>query len=91
MSSLMFFVACSLSAQPPVHPLVFNATGASPAPRPVLAHLGSNRAPDGHTLAVNSQFLMRDGKPWISVMGELHFSRYPEAYWEEEILKGTSA
>ncbi|MGC1659337.1 MAG: beta-galactosidase [Candidatus Acidiferrales bacterium] len=25
--------------------------------------------------------------PWLPVMGEFHFSRYPEAYWEEEILK----
>ncbi len=30
---------------------------------------------------------MRDGKPWIPVMGEFHFTRYPEPYWEEEILK----
>jgi beta-galactosidase len=28
-----------------------------------------------------------DGKPWLSVMGEFHFSRYPEEYWEEELLK----
>jgi hypothetical protein len=30
---------------------------------------------------------MRDGKPWIPVMGEFHYTRYPETYWEEEILK----
>jgi hypothetical protein len=30
---------------------------------------------------------MRDGKPWIPVMGEFHYTRYPERYWEEEILK----
>jgi hypothetical protein len=30
---------------------------------------------------------MRDGKPWLPVMGEFHYTRYPESYWEEEILK----
>jgi len=55
--------------------------------RPVPTQLGSNRAPDGATLSANSQYLTRDGKPWIPVMGEFHYTRYPEAYWEEEILK----
>jgi hypothetical protein len=49
--------------------------------------LGTNRAPDGSTITVNNQYLMRDGKPWIPVMGEFHYTRYPETYWEEEILK----
>ena len=30
------------------------------------------------------EFAMRQRLP---VMGEFHFARYPEAYWEEEILK----
>lgn len=28
-----------------------------------------------------------DGKPWFPIMGEMHFSRYPECYWEEELCK----
>jgi hypothetical protein len=49
--------------------------------------LGTNRTPNGSTITVNSQYLMRDGKPWIPVMGEFHYTRYPEKFWEEEILK----
>jgi hypothetical protein len=30
---------------------------------------------------------MFDGAPWFPVMGEFHFARYPEPFWEEEILK----
>jgi len=67
--------------------LSFDATAPSLAPVPVPTQLGTNRAPNGDTLLVNSQYLMRNGKPWIPVMGEFHFTRYPEAYWEEEILK----
>jgi beta-galactosidase len=34
---------------------------------------------------------MLDGKPWLPVMGEFHFSRYPDAGWEEQILKMKAA
>lgn len=83
---LYVFASC-LCAQPPVNRLVFDATTPNPAPLPVPTQLGSNHAPDGNTITVNSQYLMRGGKPWVPVMGEFHFTRYPEAYWEEEILK----
>jgi hypothetical protein len=83
----LFLFSCGLSAQPPAPALIFDATAPGPSPRPVPAQLGVNRAPNGAVLAVNSQYLTRDGKPWIPVMGEFHYSRYPEAYWEEEILK----
>jgi beta-galactosidase len=36
---------------------------------------------------VNSRYLMLDGKPWLPVMGEFRYTRYPERYWEEGILK----
>ncbi len=28
-----------------------------------------------------------DGKRWFPMMGEMHFSRYPNQYWEEELAK----
>ncbi|MCR5403398.1 MAG: beta-galactosidase [Butyrivibrio sp.] len=28
-----------------------------------------------------------DGKRWFPVMGEMHFSRYPNKYWREELAK----
>ena len=92
MRSLAIFLfltvlASGLCAQSPVNRLVFDAQTPNVAPMPVPAQLGSNHAPDGSTITVNSQYLMRDGKPWIPIMGEFHFTRYPEAYWEEEILK----
>lgn len=60
-------------------------------PVPVGTKLGSSRQPDGHTLAVNSQYLLLNGKPWLPVMGEFHYSRYPEQDWEQEILKMKAA
>jgi hypothetical protein len=43
--------------------------------------------PLGNTIAVNQHYLTRDGHPWVPVMGEFHFSRYPMESWEEELLK----
>ncbi len=48
---------------------------------------GAERSPGGHILSLNSRYLTMNGKPWLPVMGEFHFTRYPESYWEEEILK----
>ena len=71
--------------------LRIDATAPVVAPVPVAAVMGSAQNPDGHTIGVNSQYLTLDGKPWMPVMGEFHFSRYPEAQWEQEILKMKSA
>lgn len=43
--------------------------------------------PSGERIEVNSYYMSIGGKPVIPVMGEFHYSRYPECQWEEEILK----
>ena len=43
--------------------------------------------PSGGSIGVNSLHLIRDGKPWIPVMGELHFSRVPREQWPAELAK----
>jgi beta-galactosidase len=60
-------------------------------PEPAIYDMGSATSPSGETLGINSRYLIRDGKPWLPVMGEFHFSRYPRAQWEEEILKMKAA
>lgn len=44
-------------------------------------------SPDGGTIDFNSYYMSIDGKPSIPIMGEVHFSRIPNAEWEEIILK----
>ena len=46
---------------------------------------GSN--PQGDSFEVNNFYISKNGKPIIPITGEFHFSRYPEAYWEEAIQK----
>ena len=64
-----------------------DASRPSPPPQPSDFKGGSSLSPSGQSIGLNDQYLTRDGKPWLPVMGEFHFSRYPEAGWEEEMLK----
>src|SRR5258706_4852845 len=66
--------------------LVIHAAVASKPPKG-LGFSVAGQSPDGHVLSANARYLTRDGKPWVPVMGEFHFSRYPETGWEEETLK----
>jgi len=43
--------------------------------------------PEGIEINVNNQYFTRDKKPWLPIMGEFHFSRYPNDFWESELLK----
>nr|BBH91958.1 hypothetical protein KTA_01570 [Thermogemmatispora argillosa] len=45
------------------------------------------RSPRGETLALGQFYLLRNGKPWLPVMGEFHPSRYPRRYWREALQK----
>ena len=66
--------------------IVVDASKVAAAPEP-LPFAAGGRSPDGHALSANSRYLMLDGKPWFPVMGEFHYTRYPAAEWERELLK----
>lgn len=41
--------------------------------------------PSGETLYANSRYFLLNGKPWIPVSGELHFSRLPAEAWPKAL------
>ena len=88
---------CSLAAPaqaaPTPTPLVIDASAPTPPPAPANYTYDSAdaKSPTGHTLGLNAEYLTLDGKPLLPVMGEIHYSRVPEAEWETEILKMKSA
>lgn len=45
------------------------------------------RDPQGREIGANSRYLTLDGRAWLPVMGEFHFSRYPHQEWEIELRK----
>lgn len=83
------FLPLSLNSQ--ANLVSIDASSADAPESPVVARLGSSRNPAGHTIGATSQNLTFDGKPWIPVMGELHYSRLPESEWEPDILRMKSA
>ena len=44
-------------------------------------------SPSGGSIDVNNYYLSMDGKPFIPVLGEFHYSRYPREQWEEQLRK----
>jgi len=63
--------------------LSFNAAAAA-IERDFLA-LGDGGAGPSGTLAVNNRCIERDGRPWMPVMGEFHYSRCPADEWADEL------
>lgn len=59
----------------------------APPPPAETFSMGAPRHPSGTTLTLDGRSLLRDGKPWTPVMGEFHFTRYPESEWRDELLK----
>ena len=72
-------------------PIRIDASAPFSEPGPADFQEGTGTSPTGGTLGLNSRYLTRDGKPWLPVMGEFHFSRYPRAEWEQELLKMKAA
>jgi len=49
--------------------------------------MGTPTNPAGETITLNNYFLLKDDKPWLPVMGEMHYARYPEYMWDDAIKK----
>lgn len=43
--------------------------------------------PNGEHITVNSEYITRGGIPIIPITGEMHYTRYPNQYWDESIKK----
>ena len=65
--------------------LKVDARATAPAPLSGHLQLGAARSPQGVALAANSQYLTRDGQPWLPVMGEYHYTRAPAAQWDTQL------
>lgn len=71
--------------------LKVDATAQPAAPETGYLHMGSNVSPRGVRLDVNNRYMTMNGKPWLPVAGEFHFSRFAHQYWDEELAKMKSS
>ena len=96
----VFFAVLSFSFASPAQtdsvapqPIAIDASSPTPPPGPANYQYdpADAKSPSGQVLGLNARYLTLNGKPWLPVMGEFHYSRVPEAEWETEILKMKSA
>jgi beta-galactosidase len=80
--------AAAVSAQTVLH---IDAAAPARAPLENQLRMGASVSPAGERLGANSQYLTRNGKPWMPVMGEFHYSRTPADEWEGELRKMKAA
>jgi len=58
----------------------------NPAPAESF-NMGTAANPAGSGISLDRHSLLLDGRPWTPVMGEFHYSRYPENEWLAELRK----
>ncbi|MFY0599467.1 MAG: beta-galactosidase [Cyclobacteriaceae bacterium] len=71
-------------------PYIFDVSEIKSEPLQYLKKL-TGKNPKGDVIKVNNKYVEKNGKPWIPISGEFHFSRYPETHWEDAILKMKSS
>lgn len=47
----------------------------------------SGESPSGNRFVFTNYYLRWNGHPWLPIMGEFHYSRYPHDQWEDELRK----
>ncbi len=75
-------VLASLSATP-----LTLTVAPPPAVEAPAFKMGTATAPNGDTLTLDRRSLLLNGRRWTPVMGEFHYSRYPQAEWRAELRK----
>lgn len=85
-SATPHFFAFDLFAQEPTRLFIDVSTGFQ---KVQTGHLkfGTQRSPAGDVISADSRSLLFNGRPWLPVMGEFHYSRFPENEWRTELLK----
>ncbi len=82
--------ARSLAAAAQAAPLELDASRPGRPLKSGHLRMGTGEGPGG-TLGIDNLTLTRDGKPWLPIMGEFHFTRFPAEYWDEELAKMKAA
>lgn len=88
-AALLFAATCLASSALAQDRAPVRVDARAPVTAPVEGYLqlGSVRSPDGTTLGINNRYLTLNGKPWLPVMGEIHYVRVPNRDWDEELAK----
>lgn len=62
-------------------------TEATAAAELLSGHLKLGGYGGDEEISVNSRYFTRNGRPWIPIMGEMHYVRVPKAQWRETLSR----
>lgn len=85
-SAFALLAACAASA-PLTAEMLTITLPKPPEPAAETYEMGSNQSPRLSKISLDSRSLRLNERAWTPVMGEFHYSRYPESEWREELLK----
>jgi beta-galactosidase len=68
-------------------PLTIDLTKGIPPAATAPYGPGTMTNPKGQAITVDQRSFFFDAKPWIPVIGEFHYARYPRQEWRDELLK----
>lgn len=77
----------SLKSSDSFEPLTLDASKLSPVPVKNYLKTGTTKNPNGIEITADSRSLLINNAPFLPVMGEFHYSRYPPNEWRSELLK----
>ena len=80
----LLLLTCGLGKAQTIYPIYLQQADTS-VQRHFL-HM-ENPGPAGKAIQINSRYLTVGGRPFLPVMGEVHFSRIAESQWEDVFLK----
>jgi hypothetical protein len=84
---LIALCAILLPALASAAPLTIDVTTPVPPAKPAPYGPGATTNPQGHSITMDSRSILMDGKPWVPIVGEFHYTRYPRSEWRDELLK----
>lgn len=64
-----------------IYQIQLSRTQKTPEPLPFFASY------EDQTFSANQLYLEKNGKPWLPIMGEFHYSRFNSSQWDTELAK----
>ncbi len=89
MKYLIFFLISFLSVTAFAAPELYTIDAGATTKKVMDSNfaMGTPTNPEGVAITLNNYYLMKGGKPWLPVMGEMHYARYTDNLWDDAIKK----
>ena len=85
--SLVPLAILALASAASAAPLTIDLTRETAPPVASPYGPGNTKSPQAQELILDNRSFFLDGKPWVPILGELHYARTPRSEWRDDLLK----